>query len=169
MGETRSVKQSILGKQRNYVLDFMKVVAAFTVVFVHTTQNIFPSEVQVSGASGLFNYWSVTSDVGFWPRGFYTLGFYTFTTFYWMMNSYQKLKRQGVIHKGYDGELIYRYCAKNYISYWPALLICSLSGFVAFCMFSGGTVSQFIVAFLKGIPQFLGIDGFIPVSYTHLG
>ena len=81
MGETRSVKQSIPGKQRNYVLDFMKVVAAFTVVFVHTTQNIFPSEVQVSGASGLFNYWSVTSDVGFWPRGFYTLLIYEILSF----------------------------------------------------------------------------------------
>lgn len=84
------------------------------------------------------------------------------------MNEFQRAKKTGMLRRGHDFEVIYRYWGKKYATYAP---ICCVAGI---CTFSFAHVvyksdlNTWINSFITNIWEFIGLDGLGMYNNTKL-
>ncbi len=121
-------------KERNYLLDFFKVLATVCACLAHFNSMFltnfagspimtgWPVNPGVQGAYIFNTYW--TEVLGM--CGYRAISFFTFTTGFWFMNSFKRDQKKNIFGKGKDTLIVFRYWAGNYASYWPYILFATL-------------------------------------------
>lgn len=149
-------------KQRNYLLDFWKLFWALSVLTAHFMQ-WFGNAGSV-GTEGAY-FFTCFKENDFIFKGIYCLGFYTFTTGYWFIDHFKKQQRMGVIGKGKDIEVLWKYWAKNYSSYMPYIFVVSIATTVLSWICLKAPLESCLKSFVASIP---GTLGFASAGFTEL-
>ena len=159
---------------RNYAIDFIRVIAAFLMTAWHYIlyqyQNYSWGDAPLcfNGYFGTYG-WNLTGITEGWHyfKGTFTIGFFVFTTGYFIMDHFKKQQANGMYdttEKRFSG--VWKYTAKTYCSYLPLFLFGSAVGFIVYgcaCSFLYGqnwSVMDWIQTFFWNIWKFLGVDGF---------
>lgn len=154
--------------ERNVLLDLIKFLASFFIVMAHTmyiTMGIdLPSVGTIANPNGMYSYFN---GFGIMPKifglgGYLNVSAFTFISGYWFMNYYKKVQRSGIIGKGKDTTIAFRYWGKQYSSYMPYLLYTTLLGFIVLSATHPelwlGKPLDALKQLILSIPQALGIN-----------
>lgn len=130
-------------KQRNYLVDFYKLIGSIWVFIAHFAQQFGYGNGAVTaysgsaeallnrqgadlfGAGGYLNsFYYVGGETlsELHIGGSYVLGVFTFLTGYWLIDWFKRQQKAGLVNKGQDCTLLFRYWAKNYASYAPYVM-----------------------------------------------
>lgn len=116
-------------KERNYVLDVLKLIAAILVVMFHFALRIYGNTgVYVTNETAGTYFWMMAKLGPF--QNVMTMAFYTYTSGYWLMQRVHKEKAARLIGRGKDTAMVGKYFISNFASYWPYLCFGILWGFV---------------------------------------
>lgn len=115
-------------KQRNYLLDFWKMIFSFYVALAHYAYWGSP----VGSVGPTMGYFTFTYDLGEGVpiKGLYTLAIFTFTSGYWLIDHFKKLQRGKMLGRGKDVVLAWKYFAKTYSSYEPVIFFGTMLGII---------------------------------------
>lgn len=118
---------------RNYTWDVLKILCTLICVTQHFGTRVGSKLMGVSSATvsylnpalnGSYIYGKFNGVLGMSMA--MTIAFFTFATGYWFMTAFKKNQRGGLHGKGKDTTVLFKYWAKGYSSYWPALLFGTL-------------------------------------------
>ncbi|MFQ7158841.1 MAG: hypothetical protein ACLRPX_04130 [Ruthenibacterium sp.] len=147
-------------KQRNWLLDFLRIPAGFCIAINHFMQRWCDSleSVYDSGVS-YFTQKYVFND-GFTAGGYYCLGFFTFLSGYWFIDWYKKQQRAGLLGRGKDAVLLWKYWGKTYSSYVPYIWVGGLLSLLGTMIMFRVPLAQWVLHLCNTLPELLGFGEF---------
>lgn len=148
---------------RNYFVDSLKIIGTFLVVLAHVSMSFikdqYPTTVLKDGALADSYIFGVFGRV-FGIDGYFNICMFTFLAGYWLVNTFKKYQRQGVLGRGRDHEIIFKYWAQNFASYMPYNMWGVMFGFVGisavFPSLWKNNPLSILNQFLYTLPQALG-------------
>ncbi|MBR2551828.1 MAG: hypothetical protein IKF05_02380, partial [Erysipelotrichaceae bacterium] len=157
-------------KQRNYLLDLLKVLFCVSAIFPgHFAETV---GIEVFGV----NPFDATMLPGIMAGGYpFTIGtrvlgfrvlsiaIFTFLSGYWMVDHFKRNQKLGVLNKGKDREILGKYFFNVYSSYWPMAFVGTLYAL----LFAYITIPNlhilshnFLNTLILTLPRLLGIKGY---------
>lgn len=116
-------------KERNYVLDVLKLIAAILVIMFHFSNRIYSGAELYILNEGAGSYFFSEANLGPF-KNVMSMAFYTYTSGYWLMQRIHKEKAARLIGRGKDTAMLGKYFISNFANYWPYLCFGILWGFV---------------------------------------
>lgn len=158
-------------KQRNHLIDVLKVLFTIPCCLAHFSMfyplidrsNVpFSAILNQSDPSLGASYTNMTNPSVWGIAGLFSIGFFTTMTGYWFVAAFKRYQSSGVLNKGKNGTVLFKYWAKNYASYVPYTLFGTLWGYILYhATIPGMGFSDpwgMIGQFFTSIPQMLGIN-----------
>ena len=156
-------------KERNYLIELMKVFWAFLVVVIHVSAQILgplglTDTAAVRGATNpavQYSFFYNGSAPLLGMSGTLTIGIFLFLSGYAIVNEFKKNQRRGVIGKGKNAVIVGKLAVKNWSAYVPYLFFGTLYGFVLYHVLFPAFRDIKVVAahFVTSFLQFVGLYG----------
>lgn len=153
---------------RNYALDFIRVVAAVLMTTFHWMwMAMFPGKIDGGywGAYRVTQLHSIAEAVGIqgwdWFKGTYTMGFFVFVTGFFLMDGFKRAQAKGAFNDPRTHFThTWRFTAKTYCSYAPLVLFGWTWGWILSNVGAKSTLSFWFNTLVWNIFSFLGFHGF---------
>ncbi|MCR5299580.1 MAG: acyltransferase [Erysipelotrichaceae bacterium] len=153
---------------RNYALDFIRVIAAFLMTTFHWMWwAMFPGAVDNGywGAYKVTQLHSIAQAVGIqnwdWFKGTYTMGFFVFVTGYFLMDGFKRAQAKGAFNDPRTHFThTWRFTAKTYCAYAPLVLFGVTFGFILTNIQNKTPAIDWLNNFVWNIFQFAGFHAF---------